>query len=276
MKKVIIQAGEKLKEKGIDAFSLVQAGLVASTPIADVSLSYQRFESPTSSVASSPSEADWLYEHPTDSSVDSHPIQSWRITAREISRELGPRILTDVSPLQFSDSATAQQGTYLPMDSTTEIAAGQITPNCGQVTPQSYTEPLLRDREDEVYSALGQPPLLMGSPHVAQKLLMCPSSIVPPLPKSAPPPSTCMVGPVNQIPLLARPRGERELNRDGSTYTVGQHGAGRTLTPVWAGPSAQSSLRYTSLPHEDLLRPGTLTRKKFSKGRPASSTIGCC
>ena len=74
MKKVIIQAGEKLKEKGIDAFSVVQAGLVASTPIADVALSYQRFDSPTSSVASSPSESDWLYEQPTDSSVDSHPI----------------------------------------------------------------------------------------------------------------------------------------------------------------------------------------------------------
>ena len=34
---------------------------------------------------------------------------------------------------------------------------------------------------------------------------------------------------------------------------MGQHGAGRTLTPVWAGPSAHSSLRYTSLPLEDLL-----------------------
>ena len=252
MKKVIIQAGEKLKEKGIDAFSVVQAGLVASTPIADVTLSYQRFNSPTSSVASSPSESDWLYEHPTDSSVDSHPIQSWRITAREISRELGPRNQTDVIPLQFSVSTAAQQGTYLSMDSIMDGVAGHRTPNCGQVNPQSYTEPLLRDREDEVYSALGQPPLLMGSPHVTQKL-MCPPSVIPPWPKSAPPPSTCMVGPMNQIPLLAQPRGERALNRVGSTLTVGQHGAGRTLTPVWAGPSAHSSLRSTSLPLEDLL-----------------------
>ena len=87
MKKRIIKAGEKLQEKGLDPFSLVQGGLVASTPAVDVS--YRRFESPPSSPSSSLTGLDWLYEQPSGSSFDSHVVQTWRVIDQEISRLLG-------------------------------------------------------------------------------------------------------------------------------------------------------------------------------------------
>ena len=178
MKKRIIKAGEKLQEKGLDPFSLVQGGLVASTPAVDVS--YRRFESPPSSPSSSLTGLDWLYEQPSSSSFDSHVVQTWRVTDQEISRLLGETTPSPLSPLQLSDSdsLTAQAPSYMTMEARNSDRTRE---------GQSYTNPLVGSQEEEVCRALGQAPLLMTAHRQTHPLPRCPPTILPPVPRSAPP-----------------------------------------------------------------------------------------
>ena len=62
-----------------------------------------------------------------------------------------------------------------------------------------------------------------------------------------------MVGPLVEIPLLARPSERGACNREGSTQTEGKHGAGLAATPGLSGQSAQVSLGSTLLPRRDSL-----------------------